>query len=325
MREFILREALAHLDEALGELGTEGVLLKSAALVARASSSEAIRSGSDVDVWVEHEHAERLRDLLLARGFEGQPHARPTGAQHLAQVSFRGVPVEVHTRLLPAFWGLPEHQMLQRRTTLAELPHLATLEPEAALLHTVLHGTSHLFSHGLKTAWDVARYADAEGFDWERLARWVDGLPIPRAFWTLLRAFDRDLPLHLPRQFLERAPRDLKQVRLEAIARRRAFSATEVSEALNPFSKNAVFLMLCDTPSARARLLLSLVGREASDARKSGWQFVTHQSSQSIPNLLRSQLSEAWRQWQDYRVVIRSPQFRDKVQRTLSPKSEARV
>jgi hypothetical protein len=223
--------------------------------------------------------------------------------------------------VLPEFWGLPESQMLERRAGVTLLPRLATLDTEATLLHAVVHCTSHLFSHGLKAAWDVGECLQAAEIDWERLWRWVDQMPAPRAFWSLFGVFNRDLGFRAPDQFLARAPRDLKQLRLETIASRRAFSATDVAEELNPFSKNAVFLMLCDRSSARMRLLFSLIGRNAVEARKSGWQYVARQSSTPLPKQLRRQWAEAWDQWKHYRAVVGSPQFRERAGRAASSRA----
>jgi hypothetical protein len=317
LREFIVRETLGHLDEALGEIGVPGVLLKSAAMLARTPADGTTRAGGDVDVWVPPERAAGVREFLLQRGFSGPPLARRTAAHHLAAITSRGVLVELHTHLLPEFFGLPERDMLNRSMPLHGFRCLTTLDAQGALLHAVVHCTSHLFAHGFKAAWDVAQCLESENFDWGTLADWIEQMHVPRAFWTSFNVLLRELTLQAPGAFLNRSPRDLKQMRLETIARRRAFSAVDVAEELNPFSKNAVFLLMCDSPAAQMRVLLSLFGRHAADARKSNWQYMTQQSSTSLSHHLRSQLLEAWHQWQDYRVVVKSPQFRESVERVL--------
>jgi MoaA/NifB/PqqE/SkfB family radical SAM enzyme len=318
LREFIVRETLSRIDEALGELGIQGVLLKSAAGLARTPAGEVTRAGSDVDLWVSPERGAEVRAFLLTRGFAGQTHAARTAAHHLAPIASRGVLVELHTRLLPSFFGLPDADMLNQRATLPAFSHLTTLDAEATLLHAVVHCTSHLFAHGFKTAWDIADCLRSERFDWDRLERWVAAMNIPRAFWTPFNALRRELGIQAPDAFLTRSPRDPKQVRLETIARRRAFSANEVAEEINPFSKNAIFVMMCDTLAARARVLSSLLQREAADARRSNWQYMTQQSATSLTTELRSQLLEAWRQWRDYREIITSRQFSEATERVLS-------
>jgi MoaA/NifB/PqqE/SkfB family radical SAM enzyme len=323
LREFIIRETVGRLDEALGELDVNGVLLKSAALLARATAGEAIRAGSDVDLWVPPDRAAEVREFLLTRGFDGPSHARRTAAHHLAPIMSRGVLVELHTRLLPAFFGLPEDDMLNHRTSLRGCSRLATLDAEATLLHAVVHCTSHLFAHGFKTAWDIAQCRRSEDFDWERLQGWVAAMDIPRAFWTPFNALRRELAIHVPSRFSDQPLRDAKQLRLETIARRRIFSASEAAEEVNPFSKNAVFVMMCDSPVTRARVLFSLFRRDAAEARTSNWEYMAEQSATPLTTELRTQLFEAWRQWRDYRQVIASRQFHDAAERVLSPTSGA--
>lgn len=318
LRTFITREALALVHESLDTLGAEGVVLKGAASVARADGQSVVRAGTDVDLWVPAQHAVRLRTRLLERGFEGLPGTLRTAPHHLARVTFRGVPVEIHTSLLPAFWGLPEAEMLARRRRVPGLSRLATLDREGTLLHAVVHGTSHVFSHALKAAWDVRECLDGGPIDWELLSRWIARLTAPRSFWTLFNPLSHELGLDVPRDFLARSPRDRKQLRLEAIARRRAFSATDVVEELNPFAKNAVFLFLCDSTISRARILASLVGKEASAARKANWDSLTEQSGTPLGRQLQAQLADAWRHWRIYRKIVGSPQFRREADRMRS-------
>jgi hypothetical protein len=318
LRGFVVRELLSGLNETLDEIGADGVLLKGAGLIARANGEAAVRAGGDVDVWVPAAHAERLRTRLIERGFDGRPGEMRTAPHHLANVTFRGVPVEIHTRLLPAFWGLPEADMLARRRPVPGLSRLATLDGEGVLLHAVVHCTSHLFSHGVKAGWDVCECLKDGQIDWELLGHWVARLAAPRSFWTLFNTIAHELRLDVPGNFLARSPRDVKQLRLEAIARRRAFSASDTAEELNPFSKNAVFLLLCDSTVARARVLTSLLGRDASAARSMNWRYQTEQSATPLAVRLQSELADAWWHWREYRKLVGSPQFRKRVERTLS-------
>jgi MoaA/NifB/PqqE/SkfB family radical SAM enzyme len=318
LRGFVVRELLSVLNEALEEIDADGVLLKGAGMIAKANGEAAARAAGDLDIWVPAAHAEPLRTRLIERGFDGRPGERRTAAHHLAHVTFRGVPVEIHTRLLPAFWGLPEADMLARRRHVPGLSRLATLDSEGALLHAVVHCTSHLFAHGVKAAWDVCEYLNEGEIDWERLGRWVSQLAAPRAFWTLFNTITHELRLDVPADFLSCSPRDVKQLRLEAIARLRAFSASDTSEELNPFSKNAVFLLLCDSTVARARQLASLLGPEAMVARSMNWRYQTKQSATPLAVRLQSEIAEAWWQWREYRKLVGSAQFRKRVDRTRS-------
>lgn len=93
-----------------------------------------------------------LRAQLLDNGFKGEPDAARTAPHHLAPVSFQGIAVEIHTNLMPNFWGLPEKEMLAHARPLASHQSLRFLSPEGMFLHAGVHASAHLFSHGLKTA-----------------------------------------------------------------------------------------------------------------------------------------------------------------------------
>jgi hypothetical protein len=322
LREFVVRDILDELDGTLAEIGANGVLLKSAAMMARRPRGGAGRAGSDVDIWVPAGHARDLQTRLLAHGWAGVADHPRTAAHHLAPISRRGVLVEVHTRLLPGLFGLPEPAMLGSRRSLEGYRRLETLDPAGEMLLAAVHSSSHLFSHGLKTAWDIAECAASDGVDWERLASWVDRMTLPRAFWSVVNAVSRECPLRLPPSFAARAPRDLKQLRLEGIARRRVFSVLDVAEELNPFSKNALFLLMGDSAGARARVLVSLLGRDARDARRTNWQWRSRETAVSTPTHLRAQVAEAWQQWKDYQKLVTSEPFRERVERVLATNAE---
>jgi hypothetical protein len=68
-----------------------------------------------------------------------------------------------------------------------------------------------------------------------------------------------------------------------------------------------------------------LVGREAAEARKSNWQYMTEQSATPLTTGLRTQLFEAWQQWRDYRQVVRSRQFHEAPRQIRSSTSGAQA
>src|SRR5262249_9523303 len=145
-------------------------------------SAIAPRATGDIDVYVEPHRALVLRRRLLELGFEGSADARPTSTHHLAPVKLRGIMVEIHTRLVAGYWGLPETEMLERARPLERFEALDTLDAEGLLLHSLVHCSQHCFSHGLRAAWDVlAILRDRRAFDWDRLARWVGAMGAPRA------------------------------------------------------------------------------------------------------------------------------------------------
>jgi len=307
MRELMQIEALRTLAAAARTLGVRGVLLKGAANLALQNerpSHHAIRAAGDIDLYVPAESAPALRNALLDDGFAGTREAGPSGPHHLAPVSWRGVSVEIHTRLMPACWGLPERQMLERARALAAdgFEPLDTLDAEGMLLHTATHASTHVFTHGLKTAWDIAFLLDREGasLDWDRLGRWVGMTSVPRAFWTPARALAAALDLPVPQGVLAGAPADRRQRQLEIIAQRRLFSAFEGAFELNPFSRTAVFLMMHDGPVRRAGYLLWLLRSDAAAARRSARRTTTTQRLRDLPQ----QLGEAAAQWRQYRAAV---------------------
>lgn len=273
-RATVVRTTLRRLDDALTGIGARGVALKGAVGIAR-HAGEGIppRSTGDVDLLVAEPVAARLRDALLELGFEGDPAELRTGPHHLAPVSFRGMSVEIHTRVMPAIWGLPEERMLERARPLdggAGWRSLDALDAEGFVLHAVTHSTAHLYVDGLKTGWDVKRSVEGAGtIDWDRLAEWVGVCRMPRAFWTPARVLARALGVPLPASFLDRAPADRRQRKLEAIAAARLFVARENAWEINPFSKNAVLLLHHDRWLGRARHLAGLISGGAVEARRS--------------------------------------------------------
>ncbi len=200
-----------------------------------------------------------LRRRLIERGFRGDPDARPTSPHHLAPIVREGILVEIHTGIAAPFWGLPEAEMLARAQPLGPLERLDTLDAEGLLLHAMVHCSQNVFSHGLRAAWDVlAILRMSPELDWDRLARWVSATRVPRGFWVPTAVLARELGLPVPPDFLRGAPRDALQRDLEAIARRRLFRVAERVGELDPFSRNAVLLLLHDSFRARARYLGTL-------------------------------------------------------------------
>jgi hypothetical protein len=247
-----------------------------------------------------------LRRHLLAAGFKGEAAAANTAAHHLAPVSWRGVPVEIHTRIMPACWGLPEAQMLAHSRRLPG-PHgstLHTLDPTGMVLHALVHSATHQFGFGSKTGWDIAHLLrdPDEGVDWERLSRWVKACRVPRAFWVPARVLSATLELPIPAAVLEQAPQDRRQRQLELIAGRLLFGRPEPAFSMNPLVGTALVLLLHDGLPRRLRYLGWLLGAEASEARSSAWHQAPNQRLDALPRHLRQalvhyrQFRQAWRQ-----------------------------
>src|SRR5262249_35128829 len=160
-------------------------------------------------------------------GFEGAPEAGPSTFQHLAPIRFQGIWVEIHTRVMPAFWGLPEADLVAGARPLPDAPGLSMLDPENPFLYPSAHRSLHFLSFRRRPAWALITVIRvARELDWERLARWARALRMPRGFWAPLRVLAEDLGLPVPAAFLRLAPADPGARRAELVARRRLFRAT---------------------------------------------------------------------------------------------------
>ncbi len=299
------REILQRLDAALRAIGCRGVLLKGAAILARATGDEPLRAGGDIDLLVEGPHAETLRRHLLAAGFKGEASAPRTAAHHLAPVSWLGIPVEIHTRIMPACWGLPEAEMLARCRRLPgpDGTALHSLDPAGMLLHALVHTATHQFGYGSKTGWDIAHLLrdPAEPIDWELLSRWVRACRVPRAFWVPARVLRGTLALPIPEALLTEAPEDRRQRQLELIVGRLLFGPPEPAFSMNPLIGTALVLLLHDGLPRRLRYLAWLLGSEAAEARQSAKRQAPSQRLNALPRHLRHalgqyrQFRQAWR------------------------------
>jgi hypothetical protein len=243
--------AIHALAEALRTLGARGVLLKGTALRWRDAAAEPRRTSrgtGDVDIYVDPNVAPRLRAQLLAAGWQGAPGVESEAPHHLAPISYRSAMVEIHTRLVPPFWALPEREMLARAVPLREGAPLDTLSPEGIALHAAVHTAQDCFSHGLKSAWDVLWVLRTHPrTDWDLLARWIGASRARRGIWAPLTVFADDLALALPPALLAHAPTDERQRRLQAVARRRLFRVAERPEDLDPGSRQGLRLLMHDS------------------------------------------------------------------------------
>lgn len=303
-RELVQREALRRIAETLREVGGQGILLKGAARLALTGETEAsslLRAAGDLDVYVDPAIASEVRRRLLETGWQGETDGRLPATHHLAPVTFQGVALEIHTRIMPAFWGLPEKDMLTHVHPAPGMEPFATLDPEGFLLHTGVHVSTHLFSLGLKTAWDILWVLERFPIiEWERLARWVEALRAPRGFWTPLRVLCRELDLTLPQEFLQRSPSDAHQRRLDVIARHRLFHVFDGPAVLNPVSRNAVFLLLHDSWLGRAHYLASWCRGRTAKAQGDMRRVATGNDLA----VLRRSLREALLHWRHYRRAL---------------------
>jgi hypothetical protein len=260
-----------------------------------------VRATGDLDVYIDPSLASVVRRKLLAAGWKGEIDGVLPATHHLAPVSFQGIPVEIHTRIMPAFWGLPESEMLACVRPVPGAEPFATLDPEGFLLHAIVHVSTHLFAQGMKTAWDILWVVEQfQHLDWERLARWVAVLRVPRGFWTPLRVLQQELAIPLPQAFLRYAPNDARQCKLDMIARHRLFQTIEGPEELNPLSRNALFFLLHDSWFSRARYVTSWLSGRAAKTQGDARRIV---GSRDI-KVLQQSLRQALAHWRQYRRAL---------------------
>ena len=205
---------------------------------------------------------------------------------------------------MPASWGLPEHELLRCALPLEEISSLSTLEPEGMLLHAIVHSTAHLFSHGIRSAWDACwltdRFVDISG---ERLLALVQGCAVPRSFWVPARVIHRNI-VKFSDALMRAAPGDEKQRQLERLAETRMFSALESAFELNPISKNGFFLMLHDSGIGKTRHLLSLFGRDERESRRSASAVARQRAPKAGSYALAVQVNEGLAQWRAFQRAI---------------------
>ena len=297
----VRREAIRRVADALRDLGARGVLLKGTALMLRdaeARPPRMPRGTGDVDVYVEPSAARLLRERLLAAGFQGVPRAEPEAPHHLAPITYQGLLVEIHTRLVAPFWALPEREMLARAEPLEGGGPLRTLSAEGIVLHAAAHTAQDSFSHGLKTAWDLLWVLRASpSVDWDLLASWIGAGRAPRGIWATLRVLAVDLALPVPAAFLARAPVDDRQRRLETIASRRLFRVAERPEDLDPLSRQGIRWLMHDSWLGFARYLASQIAWRR--ARATAWRGTLHRAGHA-PSA-RAALAH----WRQYRRALR--------------------
>lgn len=306
LHDLTQREIIRRLNDALGGIGATGVLLKGGAILAldeHHSGSLVRRAAGDIDIYVSPSRAKELRSKLLSSGFVGEASADRTGPHHLAPVSFNGVSVEIHTRIMPSFWGLPEGDMLSRARPLPNLGALSTLDAEGMVLHALVHTSAHIFSHGLRAAWDIVWLQQRfPSIDAAVLLRWVKQLEMPRSFWVPARVVSKSFAC-LPPELFESVPRDERQRRLERVADLRMFSAIENAFEINPISKNGFFLMLHDSNIGRARHVAALFRPEERESRRSAAKLSHDPEAPRNRSMLALQFREGMTHWKQFREL----------------------
>ena len=303
MRQRRQRAVASRIADALHELGGHGVLLKGMAFLMGAPPGAVSRATTDIDLLVDPSLAARLRLHLLGRGFGGAADAGPSTFHHLEPITCDGIDVEIHTRIMPAFWGLPEHEMLAGARRTPDMDVLMTLGPEGLVLHSLMHLSASFYSFGLKTAWDVATVLRADPkFNWTRLVAWASRCRLPRAFWSPLQVLAAGLALPVPPAVLTQAPTDRGAECVTMVASYRAFTATDGLFDLDVLSRNGFTLLLHESWRHRLGYLRQVVGWLA--VRPDMW------SATAVRAQRVDILGQAWREYRRYRSASRASRRR---------------
>lgn len=274
LRELGQLDSLKRISDVLVSVGATGVLLKGAALLAlemerRRSPVLPRRSAGDIDILVAPHVAVELRTALLASGFTGDADSSRTGPHHLAPIFFRGIPVEIHTRIMPRLWKLPEKEILAQAVRLDAFPALETLDVEGMLLHTLVHSSAHLYSRGLKASWDVEWLIQySTQIDWNRVVQWARSCAMPAAFFVPAAVMSRELSLPSLERVTFAKPTSRRARAVERIASARLFTAREGAFEMNPITRNAFQLLLHDRWRDRLDYVRTVTGRDESEARR---------------------------------------------------------
>lgn len=287
VRHLMLKDCLRRLSGECETLGFRPVLLKGAAMIAQEPGSIP-RIPGDVDLWLPEEQARALRKHLLARGWQGQHEDSEGAAHHLACVSWKGIGVEIHHRLMPAFWGLPEAEMLQTAHPLSAFPTLQVMSNEAQLIHSMVHCSKHLLTQGLKSGWDL-RWLNRRGWDPAVVVDFASRLRFPRSFWTPLFHLSEHLGLELP-QGLPSRPQDRRQRWLDQVAARQLYRYDGATHPSNPLLRLGLFGLLAENHRQRLSLVLRVIGGDSAEspqARRLGLGRVNRSE-------LRRCFQEAW-------------------------------
>ena len=301
-RERRQRDALRRVADVLRTMGERAVLL-GGSMLPLMTAAFPCRATANLDLHLPSSVAAALRGSLLKQGFCEAREPRGVAWSRSAPVLFDDVAVRFHERLMPAWWNLPEHDMLAHTSPVAgevrDVFHI--LSTEGLLLHTGVQAAAHLYSYGLRTAWDL-RWALTRSpvSDWERLAHWVGASKVPRAFWTTVGVLAEALELPIPKEFLCRAPADQRQVKLGTIARHLLFTAHEEPQNLNPFNKVGVLLFLQDSWPSRVGYLGTLLRPELTATPGEG---NNRSASKRLAGLI-PQMREAWLNWRGYRITL---------------------
>ena len=229
----------------LGALEIRFLLLKGAAFGTTLYDAAALRHSHDIDLLVPAEDSDRAADALVSRGFTRSGPGR--------LVHTRGLPVNLHTRLLPPDDAAFSFEELWSRSVQAKFGDRSAriLGPGDALLHVLGVAARSPAPRSLQWSCDAwLLISQMEEGDW---AVFRDGVTTSRLglwCWTKLEYLAGDLgarvPLPVRSALLERA------AGVDPLERDRALHAARADSGISGFAQ----VRLGSTALTRARILL---------------------------------------------------------------------
>lgn len=274
IRMNVTRAAFEEIREALKIARIENaIVLKGGALILESwkiGKDQPCKALGDIDLFVPPDKALSLRNLLLERGFTGDAQSSfDPGFQHLDPISFKGLDLEIHTRIADKTWNLPEEAMIAHTVPVPHWEPLRIMEPEAFLIHLTTHLSTECYHRGLKTAWGVAWILKTQGesIQWTKVLRWVNMLRFPRTFWIPIQILSEDLDISFPAQVLDSIPRDQRQERIMTIARSRFYKTSDTRASAIHVHRLRHDLLLSDSFSALLAILRRELGPHAMKKR----------------------------------------------------------
>lgn len=262
---------LRRIEKSFFGAGLPMVLLKGAALAGAVYGDPALRSMSDIDIWVRASDMDRAMALMEGLGFSRlePPRRRPAELQRMAggEVRFRSADgtlglVELHWSPFPGWWmrrtaRVDPEAVWKRSEPVAPGRHARRLCREDTVLQVALHIVGSQFLESpLRGLMDIAVMARAWPLDWVRASERARAWRVATALWLVLDLADSLIGAREVRT----AARRLRPSFLREQLLRRLVTPESLLFGAGPVSSRARYLLLLLLVD-RSRDVLGIVSR----------------------------------------------------------------
>jgi hypothetical protein len=259
---------LAQIEAAFSEAGLPFVLLKGAALARSAYADAALRTMSDVDIWVPADHMPQAAVLMKGLGFKmhGGRMDRSLALQMLSQgeIQFYGQPwgmVELHWSPFPGWW-LTRTAQVDETAVWGRIEPIISGEPAQQLaaadmiIQVAVHlAVNHQFGMtAVRGLIDLALIAQTRSVDWSVVAQRARDWRVGTAVWQALDLLQQLIGL----PGLEEGLKQLRPSRLRRRLLQKLVSPNSVlrgQDLRNGRARFLLLLLLVDRPQAMVRLI----------------------------------------------------------------------